>query len=634
VCERTILGIVLAVLLWGPLAMGAVDDIGAGFGFLVIQGLTILALAVWMARFYIQRPFRLFWPPVCWAVLGFVLYAIVRCQLVEIEYPAQQLLVKIIVYAVLFFLVLHNLNRRESATAVGVTLIILGFALSAFALFQFTTHYPKVWHYFKPSQYVRRGSGTYINPDNLGGLLAMIAPVGLAYTLMGRFSATIKVLLGYCTLAMLVGLAVSISRGAILAAGCALALFCVVLLYHRDYWRRALAALVFLTGLGFCCYREFSSIERRFASTYFNGEKLFDNRLHYWTGAIEIFRRHVWWGAGPGSFPFEFPRYRSVWAQNTMLYAHNDYLNTLCEWGVAGLGIIALAVVLLYWGGVKTWPFVRKTANELGPAHSTKAAFVAGASFGLLALLLHSVVDFDMQTPANAIVAVTLMALLAAQRRFATERFWRNPGVFGKILLMGVAAGALVYLTNREVHNGRESYWLARGAPRKNTRDTELTALKNAWDTELTALKNAYQVEPANFQTCYLLGECFRILSWQGNPGYQGQARQAMLWYARSMALNPRYAYTPIRYGMCLDWLDKPDEATPYFELANQLDPNSYLVAVYEGWHCVYLNDYAGAKRWLERSLNINANDPDGRAKWYLDMVNRRIADAARKPGK
>jgi len=89
-------GAVLAILVWGPLAYGAVrvnpetQGVAHLYGLLVIQGLTALAAVLWMARFFAQKPFRLLWPPICWAVLGFVLYAIVRCQTAELEYAARQ----------------------------------------------------------------------------------------------------------------------------------------------------------------------------------------------------------------------------------------------------------------------------------------------------------------------------------------------------------------------------------------------------------------------------------------------------------------------------------------------------------------------------------------------------------------
>ena len=49
-CEKGIIGLVLAILVFGPLALGAVMP----EHFLVIQGLTVVVLALWAARFWLN----------------------------------------------------------------------------------------------------------------------------------------------------------------------------------------------------------------------------------------------------------------------------------------------------------------------------------------------------------------------------------------------------------------------------------------------------------------------------------------------------------------------------------------------------------------------------------------------------
>ncbi len=51
----------------------------------------------------------------------------------------------------------------------------------------------------------------------------------------------------------------------------------------------------------------------------------------------------------------------------------------------------------------------------------------------------------------------------------------------------------------------------------------------------------------------------------------------AMKWYERASMANPYDPYSPMRYGMCFDWLDKHDEAAKYFEKALKLAPNDHL---------------------------------------------------------
>src|ERR1022692_2893513 len=198
-CERAILGVVLLIVLWGPLAFGGIP----APAFLVIQGLTILALGLWVVRIWAQRPCRLLWPPICWAVFVFLLYALVRCRLVQIEYIARRELIEVIVYASLFFIIINNLHRRESATVIALCLIVLGLALSWDAVFQLATKYPRIWGFERRAQFLGRGCGTYINPNHLAGFLGMTVPLALSYTLMSRFTHTMKVLFAYCALAML-----------------------------------------------------------------------------------------------------------------------------------------------------------------------------------------------------------------------------------------------------------------------------------------------------------------------------------------------------------------------------------------------------------------------------------------------
>jgi hypothetical protein len=218
-------------------------------------------------------------------VLAFVLYAIVRCQWAELEYPARQNLQWVILYAALFFVVLNNLNHRESATLVALVLIAVGVGESFFAFYQFMTHADKVWAVFKPAVYALRGSGTYVNPNNFAGFAEMVLPLALAYTVMGRLSATVKVLLGYSALVLMAGVAVSQSRGGLVAMGVALGVFCVVLLFQPDYWRYGALALGVLAAAWVVLTQVSGVAEDRFRGGLIDKG---DGRVFYWKAAEQI----------------------------------------------------------------------------------------------------------------------------------------------------------------------------------------------------------------------------------------------------------------------------------------------------------------------------------------------------------
>jgi len=612
-CARAILLLLLFILVWGALAYGGWDPTS----FLVIQGAAVAALALWMVRFWVQRPFRLLWPPMCWAVLAFLIYALARCRMVEVEYAGRQQLIQVLLYGALFLLVLNNLNRKNSANFISLTLIAVGFLMAMFALFQFATHYPMIWGFRRLDQYMGRGSGTFINPNHLAGFLGMIVPLALAYTVMSRFSPTIKVLLAYSAVTMLAGIVVSLSRGGILAAVVALLLFCGVLLAQQDFWRSALVILCFLTALGAVAVSQFDSVQKRFDEAFKN-DKLEDGRQFYWAAAWQLAGRHPVWGIGPGHFDVEFPSVRAWEVQSRPHYAHNDYLNTLCEWGVLGMTIVAAACGLLYFGVYRVWQTLRRPSRELGSRFSDRTAFVVGATVGLLALMLHCLVDFDMQIPAVAATAVTLMALLAAQARFATERYWRNPARLGKILLTAVAAAAMAYLSAQGLRKGTQTYWLAR-AKAERTQPERLIAFTT----------KAHEAEPMDWDADYRLGDYLWRLSLLEGPDYLDRAKQAMSRYAQAMRLNPFDAYAPLACGMCLDRMGHEPEATPYFALAHRLDPHNEYVALEEGRHCIELGDFAAAKQWL-----ADANRSPGSAVAWEEMqkLERMMADPVFMP--
>jgi O-antigen ligase len=580
---------VLLTVLWGPLAFGGIP----AFSFLVIQGLTIVALGLWVVRLWAQQSFRLLWPPVCWAVFIFVLYALARYRFVQIEYAARQEFIQVIVYASLFFVIINNFHRRGAATLIVLCLILLGMALSWDGIFQYATRYPTIWGV--PRVSVFRPSGTYINGDHLAGFLGMMVPLALSYMLMSRFSHPMKVVFGYCALAMLAGIGITLSRGGILAVSATLFVFCLALLYQRGYWLAVLGILAVFAVVAVVFAAEFDAVRVRFERTFSSGH-LVDGRLGYWPVAIHIFEDHPLWGGGPGHFDSEFARYRPGTMQRRIGYAHNEYLNTLADWGFTGLAIVGAACALLCYGAWKTWPVLRQADLEGGAGQkSDRSAFLLGACLGLLTLLLHCVVDFDMHIPADAVIAITLMALIAAQSRFATEHHWKNPQLSGKILLTIVLAAAMAWLAAQGMRRGREAFW-------QHWADDESAW----WDDRLAGLQKACEAEPSNYANSYNLGEYYRISSQEGNPGYQTLARLALPCYAKSMAANPLDAFVPMRYGMCLDLLGETNRATAYFDLAEKLDPNNSQVAYYMGRHYVELGDYPAAERWFLRAQNIS----------------------------
>jgi tetratricopeptide (TPR) repeat protein len=173
---------------------------------------------------------------------------------------------------------------------------------------------------------------------------------------------------------------------------------------------------------------------------------------------------------------------------------------------------------------------------------------------------------------------------------------------------------AISYLVAVGTRKAREYYWFSR--VRSGT----------TFGGKLNALKQAAAADPRNFETTYAIGESLRQLSWQGEPGFESLATEAIEWFQRGTRLNPFDAYNYMRTGMCLDWLGRHAEAGPYFLKALRIDPNNYFLQAHQGWHYVQTGDYELARLWFKRSMDTHASG-NFIAFNYLQIVEQKLKE-------
>ena len=595
------------MLTFAPIATGATKN----SQFLVVLGLGLLLVGFWLVRIWVRDQYRFLFPPIAWAVLAFTGYAIWRYTWVDIEYAARLELLQIILYAVIFFAVLDNLTSAESIQFLLFALIGLATLNAGYAVFQYFTDSQQVLWYDKPKLYRGRGSGTYICPNHLAGFLEMMLPVALAYTIQGRYKPLTKVFLAYAALAMLAGIGVSISRGGYLAAGLSLIVFFLLMLWNRDFRIPSLAILILLlVGGSMFGFRSWQTKKRFDELGYGNV------RLEYWQPAMEIWKREFWFGAGAQSFDWRFRPWRYWQLQGRPMYVHNDYLNTVTEYGTVGGTIIGSALLLLGWGVVRSWKYVRRT-SDIGSKPSNRAAVVFGCSIGLLAMAFHSFIDFNMHIPANALIAVILMAILSSHIRFATERFWLNPRMLGRLFATIVLIGTAAYLGAQLLKVGRQTYVLSKYVD------------PISFEDRVALLRRAYQIDPMNSTVTLELGEQLRKYGWKVNEGAEKHVRESIPWFEKGVQLNPWNPFNYMNLGMCYHWFNDHAKATDYFEKAISLDPRGYYMLGMYGWHKLQLGDLEGAQKHLKDSVTYAWNVENRDARVLLEVVERRLAEKA-----
>ncbi len=118
--------------------------------------------------------------------------------------------------------------------------------------------------------------------------------------------------------------------------------------------------------------------------------------------AVKILDDYPLFGTGAGTFYTAFTRYRGHDIDAFYDHVHNDYVQFLAETGVLGLGLIGLFVLAALACAVLA------QARRRDPL-ARGVAF--GVVMGVVAIGIHSTVDFNLQIPANAFVFMILLAL-------------------------------------------------------------------------------------------------------------------------------------------------------------------------------------------------------------------------------
>jgi O-antigen ligase len=142
-------------------------------------------------------------------------------------------------------------------------------------------------------------------------------------------------------------------------------------------------------------------------SSRFDAQGLADGgRFETWRSTLRLIADHPWVGTGQGTFEWAYPAYRSsdVSAWGVWDRAHSTPLELAADVGLPLAGLVALAWII---GLAVLAQGVRTRRRDL-------VVPVAALAVAILALL-HSMVDFSLQTPGYAIVAFALLGAGLAQ---------------------------------------------------------------------------------------------------------------------------------------------------------------------------------------------------------------------------
>jgi O-antigen ligase len=300
----------------------------------------------------------------------------------------------VLTYLIVVFLMSQAYSRTRHWRGYLWFLMSLGFSVSVFAILQFLTSNGKLY-WVRTIQEGVTPYGPYVNRNHFAGFAELIIPMALVPLVLGKVRRERLFLVVLFALVPIVALLLPASRGGIVSFALQIVILFSLLLIRRIRSRHMIVgASVVLAAVMAVSWIGVQQVLQRFSEMQtmeVTGRKRTAMREDTW----RLFLDHPLIGTGLGTLVIVFPPYDSLYDGKVVDHAHNDYVEALAETGVVGGLCCAwfLGVVLL---------------------HSLKGLAELGNSFGsvlnlsgLIAcsgILVHSLVDFNLHIPANALL--------------------------------------------------------------------------------------------------------------------------------------------------------------------------------------------------------------------------------------
>jgi O-antigen ligase len=333
-------------------------------------------------------------------------------------YPHETILtlMKMLAYLSAFLLAAHLFDSRKRRSWLVVGLIGLGSFEAAYGITQYLTGWQKIFTYTKTS-YTESATGTYINHDHFAGVLELTIPFAFASAFYffqiwsekipgarravaaSRSSAGIQAMFYLFLVAMMVvGVGFSISRGGILGTVVSIIVVAFLALARLKRGRKAglLGVLLLLTSIAaYGLWVGLGSVTARFEQVHQTGYLRMEGRIATWADSLRLIRDYPLTGTGLGTFGLAFRHYQTFMVNFFFDHAHNDYLEFASDTGL--LGAVLLFMPILYL-------LIRMVVSFLPDPRRYRRSVILGCIGSTLAILIHSIMDFNLQIPANALI--------------------------------------------------------------------------------------------------------------------------------------------------------------------------------------------------------------------------------------
>jgi O-antigen ligase len=393
------------LLMFGPIAFGAVEP----WSIFVLEAGSVLLMLLWLAKQSLDGEMVIRSNPLFAPMAAFAVLIVAQIALRRSAYPHDTVSQALLycAYGMLCFLARQTLVRSVHARRIAVLFTVYGFVIAALALVQGVAPNGKLFWLRQPTM----GGwiyGPYVNHNHYAGLMELLIPIPLVLALT-RLAEDKERIAAAIAAAIMVGTVfLSGSRGGMLSIVVELAFLGIVLFRHKRSVRTVLGLGAFaVLVIGLLTWLGGKELTNRVStiSTETRTEISGGMRSSIDRDTVRMFREKPVLGWGLGTFPVVYPQFRSFYTNFFVNEAHDDYLQLLAEMGVLGFGVMLWFLIVTY----------RHALPKIGNWMSdVSGAVTLACMLGLTGILVHSLVDFNLQIPANAAIFYVFCSIAAA----------------------------------------------------------------------------------------------------------------------------------------------------------------------------------------------------------------------------
>jgi O-antigen ligase len=384
----------------GVLAHGGVEDWARA---IFETGAAVLFLG-WAIRVYLGKEETADISPLLPPLGGLLLVVLVQMVLRRSAsvYNTQEEFALLLADVLAIFVAVQAYRTLQDWRGLVWFLMIFGFLVSIFGVLQHLTFNGKLY-WFRTMHYGGIPFGPYVNRNHFAGFAELFIPLALVPLMLGKVRRERWFIVGLFAVVSIGSLFLAASRGGIISFVVEVAIIVVWMSVRRTGKKQVLAgAAVLAAALLMVSLLGVKEIAQRFTAMK-SLEVATGKRASMRLGTWRVFMDHPWTGTGLGTLEVVYPPYETDYDGRIVNHAHNDYLEALAETGIAGGLCCALFLGMLLFHSLRE---LSASKASLG-AVLNLSGLVACAGF-----LTHSVVDFNLHLPTNALLFL-LMATLA-----------------------------------------------------------------------------------------------------------------------------------------------------------------------------------------------------------------------------